>query len=65
MPKMRLKSDLPTKICAACGCPFSWREKWKRDWEQVKDVLGALQARASRLKESHERGRGGVDLTPA
>ena len=30
------KADLPTKVCAACGQPFSWRKKWARDWEQVK-----------------------------
>jgi hypothetical protein len=34
--KMRKKSDLPQKICAACSLPFSWRKKWERDWEQVK-----------------------------
>jgi hypothetical protein len=36
MPKMRKKSDLPTKICASCGLPFAWRKKWERDWEQVR-----------------------------
>jgi hypothetical protein len=36
MSKMRLKSDLPQKLCAACGRPFAWRKKWARDWEQVK-----------------------------
>lgn len=30
------KADLPTKACAACGLPFSWRKKWARDWDQVK-----------------------------
>jgi hypothetical protein len=34
--KMRRKGDLPTKICAACGRPFSWRRKWARDWENVR-----------------------------
>ena len=34
--KMRKKSDLPQKLCAACGLPFAWRRKWARDWEQVK-----------------------------
>jgi hypothetical protein len=34
--KMRKKSDLPQKVCAACGLPFVWRRKWARDWEQVK-----------------------------
>lgn len=36
MPKMRLKSDLPQKTCAACGRPFAWRKKWAKDWDEVK-----------------------------
>jgi hypothetical protein len=35
MPKMRKKSDLPTKLCAVCGLPFAWRKKWARDWVNV------------------------------
>lgn len=34
--KMRKKSGLPSKCCAVCGLPFTWRKKWERDWEQVK-----------------------------
>jgi len=30
------KSNLPEKICAACGRPFAWRKKWARDWDNVK-----------------------------
>lgn len=30
------KSELPQKVCAACGRPFSWRKKWARDWESVR-----------------------------
>ncbi len=30
------KSNLPRKICAACGRPFDWRKKWARDWNAVK-----------------------------
>lgn len=30
------KADLPSKPCAACGRPFTWRRKWARDWEAVK-----------------------------
>jgi hypothetical protein len=30
------KRDLPAKICAHCGRPFSWRRKWARDWEAVR-----------------------------
>jgi hypothetical protein len=36
MAKMIKKTDLPQKICATCGRPFSWRKKWQRDWEHVK-----------------------------
>lgn len=36
MPRMRRKSDLPTKTCAACGLPFTWRKKWERDWDNVR-----------------------------
>jgi hypothetical protein len=35
MARMRSKSDLPSKDCAACGRPFTWRKKWARDWENV------------------------------
>ena len=35
MPKMRKKSDLPTKICVVCKLPFTWRKKWERDWAEV------------------------------
>lgn len=31
-----IKSDLPAKICATCGRPFSWWKKWAKDWELVK-----------------------------
>lgn len=34
--KMRKKADLPSKVCAHCALPFSWRKKWERDWDNVK-----------------------------
>ncbi len=30
------KRDLPNKICTVCERPFSWRKKWKKNWEDVK-----------------------------
>lgn len=30
------KQSLPSKPCAACGRPMSWRKKWEKNWEQVK-----------------------------
>lgn len=36
MPKMRRKSDLPTKMCPVCQRPFAWRKKWEKDWDAVR-----------------------------
>lgn len=33
---MMKKGDLPQKICATCGRPFTWRKKWKTVWDEVK-----------------------------
>ncbi|MFL2610954.1 MAG: DUF2256 domain-containing protein [Flavobacteriaceae bacterium] len=30
------KSNLPSKICEVCEKPFSWRKKWKNNWDNVK-----------------------------
>lgn len=30
------KRELPTKICEVCKLTFTWRRKWKKDWEEVK-----------------------------
>ena len=34
--KMRNTGDLPSKDCATCGLPFTWRKKWEKDWDEVK-----------------------------
>jgi hypothetical protein len=36
MPAMQKKSDLPTKVCAQCQRPFTWRKKWRKDWDAVR-----------------------------
>lgn len=33
---MHKKLNLPTKICAACARPFTWRRKWALSWADVK-----------------------------
>ena len=30
------KPNLPSKPCATCGRPFTWRKKWERVWDEVK-----------------------------
>jgi hypothetical protein len=34
--KKPTKSNLPSKVCATCGRPFTWRKKWEGVWEEVK-----------------------------
>ncbi len=29
------KSYLPSKNCPVCKRPFTWRKKWKKNWELV------------------------------
>lgn len=36
MPRGVKKGDLPSKICATCGRPFTWRKKWERSWDEVR-----------------------------
>lgn len=36
MPRMRRKSDLPSKVCATCGRPFVWRKAWAKVWDEVR-----------------------------
>ena len=45
MPKMRKKSDLPTKPCVVCGRPFTWRKKWEKVWDEVKFCSDACRMR--------------------
>lgn len=36
MAPMRRKSELPSKVCAACARPFTWRKKWEKVWDEVR-----------------------------
>jgi hypothetical protein len=30
------KQSLPSKPCAVCGRPMTWRKKWAKNWDDVK-----------------------------
>jgi len=53
MPRAQKKVDLPTKICAACGRPFTWRKKWASNWEEVRFCSDAC--RSGRRDAARER----------
>ncbi len=49
---MRKKADLPQKICASCHRPFSWRKKWKDNWDQVKYCSQRCQGKRAQPTQS-------------
>jgi len=30
------KENLPTKICGVCKKAFTWRKKWRLNWDKVR-----------------------------
>ncbi|EGV16664.1 DUF2256 domain-containing protein [Thiocapsa marina] len=52
------KPNLPTKICATCVRPFTWRKRWAACWESVRYCSEACRSRrrvssvkATRIRE--------------
>lgn len=39
------KAALPTKPCATCGRPMSWRRAWAANWEAVRHCSEACRRR--------------------
>ncbi|PNW70759.1 hypothetical protein CHLRE_17g733174v5 [Chlamydomonas reinhardtii] len=35
MPRGVKKENLPSKICATCEKPFTWRKVWENCWDEV------------------------------
>nr|WP_255618035.1 DUF2256 domain-containing protein [Aurantimonas sp. VKM B-3413] len=58
---MRRKSDLPTKICAACGRPMVWRRKWKAVWDEVRYCSDRCRREARRAGPARNEPRGSVE----
>ncbi|WP_083384887.1 DUF2256 domain-containing protein [Cupriavidus sp. USMAHM13] len=49
---MPARAPLPTKLCTYCGRPFTWRRKWRRDWDVVRYC-------SERCRRSSRLGRAG------
>ncbi|MCK0148940.1 DUF2256 domain-containing protein [Marivita sp. S6314] len=58
MPKHRKTSDLPSKICATCGRPFTWRKKWEKVWDEVRYC--SQRCRGARAKPQGAQSAGGT-----
>ena len=49
------KKDLPKKICSVCGKPFTWRKKWRKDWDNVKYCSERCKRNKNKLKPDFEK----------
>jgi hypothetical protein len=47
------KAALPSKPCAVCGRPMSWRKAWAKNWEAVKYCSDACRAKKT-AKPGHD-----------
>ncbi|MBL6712386.1 MAG: DUF2256 domain-containing protein [Pirellulales bacterium] len=43
------KPQLPSKVCATCGRPFTWRKKWASCWDQVKYCSQACKSKRPKV----------------
>ncbi|WP_091910073.1 DUF2256 domain-containing protein [Chitinasiproducens palmae] len=50
--KMRRKGDLPTRVCAHCGLPFTWRKKWRANWDEVRYCSERCRGEAQRARRT-------------
>ncbi|PNW83999.1 hypothetical protein CHLRE_04g212350v5 [Chlamydomonas reinhardtii] len=53
------KENLPTKVCATCGLPFTWRKKWEKVWDEVRYCSD--RCRGNRGKSAAAAGAPGSD----
>ena len=50
MPKIKKKSELPSKPCRECGKPMVWRKAWARSWDEVLYCSDRCQKEAGRKR---------------
>ena len=49
------KSFLPSKPCASCGLPMSWRKHWAKNWESVRYCSEACRRAGPKPGASEQR----------
>jgi hypothetical protein len=42
------KASLPSKPCAVCGRPMSWRHAWAKNWDEVRYCSEACRKKKGR-----------------
>ena len=48
------KAALPSKDCAACGRPMSWRRAWAKNWDAVRYCSDACRRRKATARAKLE-----------
>ena len=45
------KAHLPSKPCAVCGRPMTWRKAWAKNWDDVKYCSDACRRQRRSIRE--------------
>ena len=53
------------KVCKVCKKPFTWRKKWKKDWEQVLYCSERGRRYKNKVKFSRKKGLPSLPVTLA
>ena len=46
-----MKKILPNKICPVCTLSFTWRKKWKKNWDEIRYCSQACRSKRYQLKK--------------
>jgi hypothetical protein len=57
MPRGVAKENLPSKMCAVCKRPFTWRKVWEKCWDEVQTCSDRCKSERKRLKQLANKGR--------
>ncbi|MDE2271214.1 MAG: DUF2256 domain-containing protein [Xanthomonadaceae bacterium] len=49
------KASLPSKPCAVCGRPMSWRRAWAKHWNEVRYCSAACRRRKTGARRHEPR----------
>lgn len=65
MPRGVAKQHLPSKICATCQRPFTWRKVWEKCWDEVQTCSDRCKSERKRKKQETNRQAKEADLGTA
>jgi hypothetical protein len=48
-----MRSEVPSKICASCGRPMSWRKSWEKNWDSMRYCSDSCRRQKLDKKSTH------------